>query len=152
MSEELIYWFRQEKGLKISFNIAEEIKRNLGNFSPDAQHKLGVTGNKLKDGTPVEIEVNAQEIRQVLAEYGQIYTDLVKQLLAVVSPDLTVDVIDKGLLVSGGLAQLPGLEFFLIEELGIPVSLVDEPDLAVIRGVGMILEHLDEFKQSLAYN
>ncbi len=152
MSQELVYWFRQQKKLKISRNIAEQVKHNLGNFSPEAQYKLSVTGSKLKDGSPQEIEVEVQEIRQVFNQYGEIYVDLVKKLLATVSPDLTVDVIDKGLLISGGLAQLSGLEAYLVEQLGIPVSLVDEPDLAVIRGVGVILEHSDEFKQSLAYN
>ena len=77
---------------------------------------------------------------------------MIKKLLATVSPDLTIDVIDKGLLLSGGLAKLAGLEQYLVDQLEIPVSTIDDPDLAVIRGVGLVLQHLDEFKTSLGYN
>ncbi len=152
MSQELIYWFRQEKNLKISTNIAEKVKRRLGNLSEEAHYKLGVSGVKLQGKSLTEIEVHAQEVRQVLEPYGQIYLSLLKELLTSVPPDLTIDVVDKGLLLSGGLAQLAGLEDYFIRRLDIPVSMVEEPDLAVIRGVGTVLKHLDEFKQSLAYS
>jgi len=80
--------------------------------------------------------VRAQEVRQVIEAYGQQYVILMKKLLAMVPPDLTIDVIDKGLLLSGGLSKLAGLEQYLVEQLKIPVSTVDDPDLAVIRGWG----------------
>ncbi len=151
MCQELVFWFKQQHQLKISGSIANRVKRNLGNFSDEAQYKLGVTGISLVDGSPTEVEVLAQEVRQALSEYGLEYVKLVKDLLASISPDLTVDVIDKGLLLSGGLSQMPGLESYFVSHLSLPVSVVEEPDQAVIRGVGIALDHLDEFKQSLAY-
>jgi rod shape-determining protein MreB len=152
MCQELIYWFRQEKNLKISTNIAKKVLQQLGNLSEAAQYKLGISGVSLQGKNLTEIEVHAQEIRQVLEPYGPIYLSLLKDLLIAVPPDLTIDVVDKGLLLSGGLAQLVGLEDYFIKHLHIPVSLVEEPDLAVIRGVGAVLKHLNEFKQSLAYS
>jgi rod shape-determining protein MreB len=152
MCQELIYWFRQEKNLKISTNIAKKVKQQLGNLSEAAQYKLGISGVSLQGKNLIEIEVYAQEIRQVLEPYGQIYLSLLKDLFIAVPPDLTIDVVDKGLLLSGGLAQLAGLEDYFIQHLDIPVSMVEEPDLAVIKGVGTVLKHLSEFKQSLAYS
>jgi rod shape-determining protein MreB len=151
MCQELVFWFKQQHQLKISDSIANQVKRNLGNFSNEAQYKLGVTGISLVDGSPTEVEVSATEIRQALSDYGPEYVGLVKHLLASISPDLTVDVIDKGLLLSGGLSQMPGLESYFVDQLSLPVSVVEDPDQAVIRGVGIALDHLDEFKHSLAY-
>ena len=149
--QELIYWFADNKHLKISQSIAQQVLQNLGNLSDEANFKLGIIGLAIKEQQPLEVEVRAQEVRQVIEAYGQQYVILMKKLLAMVPPDLTIDVIDKGLLLSGGLSKLAGLEQYLVEQLKIPVSTVDDPDLAVIRGVGLVLQHLDEFKTSLGY-
>jgi len=76
---------------------------------------------------------------------------LVKKLLSKVPAELTGDVVDKGLLLAGGGALLTGLDSYLVPKLGIPVSIVDDPERAVVRGMGTILDHLDEFKRSLGY-
>ena len=65
--------------------------------------------------------------------------------------ELAVDVIDKGLLITGGGAKLHGIEIFFVEKLGIPVSVVDTAQDCVIIGIGQALDHLDLFKQSLVY-
>jgi len=113
--------------------------------------RIKVVGNDLKFKTPREIEVEDELLRPVLLGIFEKYRQLIADLLADIPPALTTDVIDKGLLLSGGLAQLGGLEEFLISELKISVSIVDEPDWAVIKGIEVVLENIDLYRESLSY-
>ena len=79
------------------------------------------------------------------------YERMLKRLFARIPPELTGDVIDKGMLLSGAFGQLGGLDSYLVNQLGIPVSVVDRPALSVVKGIGTALEHLDLFKDSLGY-
>ena len=79
------------------------------------------------------------------------YEIVLKKLLSEIPPELTVDVIDKGILLSGGMARLGGFDRYLVTQLGIPVSVVEEPDRVVIKGISTALEHLGLFKESLGY-
>jgi rod shape-determining protein MreB and related proteins len=76
---------------------------------------------------------------------------LVKQVLRDVEPAIAADIVLKGLLLMGGLAQLAGLDEYLAERLGIPVAVVESPAEATIRGLGVIIQNYDAFKRSLAY-
>ncbi len=146
MCRDLIYWCKQHKNLEISEEIAQRIQQQLAAFMPQEEQTLTVSQLDSRDEVLQAVEISAQEISPIVRRYGQSYSALVKKLLANISPSLIVDIVDKGLLLSGGLAQLDGLEDYLISELGVPVFLVDEPESNVIRGVGQILQHLDEFK------
>jgi rod shape-determining protein MreB len=152
LDQHLQYFLRQEKQLKVSRRRTEDIKINLGTLNSSLDYQMTVSGNDLAKGAPKEIELMTQDIFPVMDYFAQDYQLLVKKLLATVPPDLTTDLIDKGLLLSGHLAQLDGLEQYLVKGLGLPVSVVDEPELAVIHGLGTILKHLEEFKQSLGYS
>ncbi len=79
------------------------------------------------------------------------YVELMQDLLESIPAELTSDVIDKGMLMTGGLSQLSGLDSYLVEKLGLSVSLVEQPDKVVIKGLATALEHLDLFKESLGY-
>lgn len=151
LAREISYWLKKNKQLVVSDSEAERVARNISSLNPDRQYKLEVGGIDLSKRTPKEESVNSQEIRPVVEEVVANQIQSVKALLSRIAPDLTVDVVDKGLLLSGGLAQTDQLCEYLSAALRVPVSLVDEPDLAVIRGVGTVLDHLNEFKQSLAY-
>jgi rod shape-determining protein MreB len=112
---------------------------------------LLVTGKQAKSGAPQEIQVTAADLREPAEQMARSYVQLVKKLLTKVPTELTVDIVDKGLLLSGGGAKLAGLEEYLVPKLGVPVSVVDDPERAVIRGMGIIIDHLDEFRRSLSY-
>ncbi len=152
LDQHLQYFLRQEKQLKVSRRRAEEIKRNLGTLNTKLDYQMAVSGNDLAEGSPREVELTTQDVLPVISFFAEGYQLLVKELLVNVPPDLTTDLIDKGLLLSGHLAQLDGLEQYLVERLGLPVSVVDEPELVVVQGLGTILQHLEEFKQSLGYS
>jgi rod shape-determining protein MreB len=159
---------RQKHQLLISKRIARHIKHQLGALhemvgpgqererekaGEEAEsHHLLVTGNDLNSGSPREIKLSARELQPLLFDFADQCQQLVQALLSQAPPDLTTDILDKGLLLSGGLAQLPGLDQYLVENLGVPVSVVEEPEQVVIQGLGVILAHLSEFKQSLGYN
>jgi rod shape-determining protein MreB and related proteins len=110
-----------------------------------------VTGKDAHTGSPRELTIHASDVLQEVESCVSGYQLLIEKMLSEVKPELTVDVIDKGLLLSGGLAQLDGLELFLTQKMGIPVVVVDEPDECVIKGIANVLEHLDLFRESLGY-
>lgn len=144
------YALKKEYSLSISSRVAKQLLRQVVTLDKQDRSKA-VTGKDLKTARPKEVVVQnvalQEEVFAVVARYEQ----LLKELLSQVPPELTVDVIDKGLLLSGGLAQLDGLAEHLISQMGIPVSVVDSPEQAVIEGMGTALEHLELFKESLAY-
>lgn len=142
---------KRELGLSISFEAAEEIKKLVVSASPQAQRQLLVAGQDVTQQSPKEIKVTSQDLKKLSMQLLGRYEQLLRSLLSQLPPELTVDVIDKGILLSGGLAQLDGIEGYLVRSLGIPVSVVEKPDLAVIRGIGAALANLELFKESLGY-
>ncbi len=149
--DELIYWFATNQKLTISQTIARQFLMTVGSFAPDTKRSMNVTGLDVKTGEPLEKIVFSHELVDFFNEYGLEYVNLVKKLLSNISPDLTIDILDKGLLLSGGLANIHGIEEYLTKELRVPTFVVDDPNLAVIKGVGEIIDHLDEFKQGYGY-
>lgn len=142
---------RDETGLDISSEAAERLKREIGSLLPTADKEQLVTGQDLIESSPKEVKISSAQIRPPLLSLATQYETMIKRLFAQIPPELTTDVIDKGMLLSGGFSQLRGLDVFLVNHLGIPVTVVEEPDLAVIKGIGTALEHLDLFKESLGY-
>jgi rod shape-determining protein MreB len=142
---------KKQHSLVISQESAQKLLHNTASALQDHKSKLLVTGQDAAQGSPKEIEITAADIHPVIARALDKYQQVLQKLLSTVPPELTVDVIDKGLLLSGGLAQLHGLEQYLTEKIGVPVAVVDQPDQTVINGIGTALEHIDLFKESLGY-
>jgi rod shape-determining protein MreB len=90
-------------------------------------------------------------LRPAVKRFVAEYETLLKDVLSQIPPELTTDVIDKGLLLAGGLSQLHGLDHYLVQHIGIPVSVVEDPTNTVIKGIQQVLEHIEEFKESLGY-
>jgi len=143
---------RQSDYLSIGLATAEKLKNQLSDLREQPSSKnLRVTGQDLLESAPREVLVPAIALQTVLNQAAVEYVQIMKKLLEKIPAELTSDVIDKGLLLSGGLANLKGLDGFLLNHLGIPVSVVDEPERAVIKGVARILQNLDLFKESIGY-
>ncbi|MEA2056808.1 MAG: rod shape-determining protein, partial [Patescibacteria group bacterium] len=151
MDQHLRHYLRQEKKLKISQRQAERLKINLGTLNPNLERRIIVSGKDLQQGSVKEVKISTQDIMPVIEFFAGKYQLLVKQLLSKVPPDLTTDLIDKGLLLTGSLAEIDELDNYLANALSLPVAVVDKPDLSVVEGLGAILKHLDQFKQSLGY-
>lgn len=142
---------KNSKQVVVSVETARMLIHKLASVSGSSKKTLLVTGKSQQSGAPVEVEISSADLREPSLHMAREYVQLAKKLLTKVPTELTVDIVDKGLLLSGGGALLAGLEEFLVPELGVPVSVVDDPERAVIRGMGTITEHLDEFRRSLGY-
>ncbi len=142
---------KQLAEVSVSFETAEELQQLVASSMSRAHRRMLVTGQEMRKKSPREIEVTSEMLAPVVMQMLQRYEQLLRELLSQLPPELTVDVIDKGILLSGGLAQLDGADSYFVRALGIPVSVVDTPDQAVIRGIGTTLENLDLFKESLGY-
>jgi len=151
LDEQIQYQTKQEKNLLISRKTAEELKHNIASVLVDHKKEALIVGKDLRDKSPKELTVDCELLYKPLSSYAQNYENLLKRLLSKIQAELVVDVIDKGMILSGGLAQIDGLVDYFIKVLGIPVSVVDKPERCVIEGIATVLEHLDEFKQSLGY-
>lgn len=151
LNQAIKYHLRQTYQLAISTATADRIMKTIATLDEEASGNQVVAGQDLATRAPREIDLDVGLLRPIIALFAHSAVELVKQVLREIPPELTADVIDKGMLVSGGVAQLHNLTPYLIGELGIPVAVVEDPDLAVIKGLVLALEHLDEFKQSLGY-
>jgi rod shape-determining protein MreB len=150
LERRLQYVLKNEYRLIIGKTTANELLSKLLTLQ-NHEKTLAVTGKDLKTNRPTEVLVQNSIIQPEVIRVVTRYEELLKRLLSAVPPELTVDVIDKGLLLSGSLAQIDGLPDFLTLQMGVPVSVVDNPSQAAIDGIGTALEHIELFKQSLAY-
>lgn len=137
--------------LKISKRTASRIKKEIISLDPNVEREQLVAGQDTVDESPKELLITSKDLFDFTIEYLEKIESVVVSLLSQMPAELAVDVIDKGLLLSGGTANMLGVENYFIEKLGIPVSVVDDSDTVVIKGIGQALEHLDLFKKSLGY-
>lgn len=137
--------------LATSLEKIEQIKCNLASLNTVSKKEMYISGRDIVRSSPKELIIEVKDLANSLIKVALIYEELLKDLLSRVPSALIVDIIDKGLLLSGGVAQIIGLDEFLTIRLGIPVSLLEQADLTAIKGVEQALEHLDLFKESLGY-
>lgn len=129
------------------------VKKELNKQDQDLPTKdlITLVGRDLISQKAKTITVSNQELVMAIKPVIEDYIFLIERLMEEMPNALLVDVLDRGLLLSGNLAKLPGLDQFLAQALKMPVALVDDPDLAVATGALTVLENLELFKASLAY-
>lgn len=148
MDEAIISYIKRKYNLLIGERTAEAIKIELGNAYPDGTNRtMEVKGRDLVEGIPKTLTVSDEEIREALAETVNVIVDTVRTALERTPPELSADIIDKGIVLAGGGSLLRGLDQRLREETGIPVSHCDEPVSAVVRGTGMMLTDMGLLKK-----
>jgi rod shape-determining protein MreB len=140
---------RATYGVAIGEKAAEQIKIAIGSAFPVAQGKNAVvTGRELSSGVPTEVRVTEDEIRKAMAEPVGRIVDAARTTLAEAPPELTHDVLETGMFLTGGGGLLRGLPLLLSQECEVPVHLTDRPLETVVLGLGAMLEHLDEYASS----
>jgi rod shape-determining protein MreB len=142
MNDALIQHVRKGHGLLIGERRAEEIKIALGSACPWERddEKLPVKGRDLTSGLPRTVYVTGNEVRGALTEPVAAIVEAVRNCLEHTPPELAADIVDKGIMLTGGGALLPGLDRLLHQETGLPVTVSDEPLSCVVRGAGRLLE------------
>ena len=148
MDEAIISYIKRKYNLLIGERTAELVKIELGNAWPsDVTRTMEVKGRDLVEGIPKILTVNDEEIREALAETVNTIVDAVRTALERTPPELSADIIDKGILLAGGGSLLRNLDQRLREETGIPVAHCDDPVSAVVRGTGEMLTDIGLLKK-----
>lgn len=148
--EAIIQYSRRAYNLLIGERSAEEIKIAVGSAFPSRdENAVDVRGRDLVSGLPRTVRMTSGEIREAMAEPVQAVVEAVKQTLERTPPELAADIVDRGIILTGGGALLRGIDRLLAEETGMPVSLTDDPLGAVVLGTGRVLEDIDSLKKVL---
>ena len=147
MNEAILNYIRRKYNLAIGERTSEQIKIQIGNAYPTGKESsMEVKGRDLLAGVPKTIEVSSDEIREALAETVNSIVETVKITLERTPPELAADIVDKGVVMTGGGSLLKNLDILLREETGLPVFLSEDPLSAVALGAGIALENLDYLK------
>ncbi|MBQ9461093.1 MAG: rod shape-determining protein [Clostridia bacterium] len=141
--EAIIHYVKKKYGLLIGERTAEEIKLELGSAYPfEGEGKLKIKGRSLSDGLPGDIVLSASEVRDALADPLSIIIEAIRTTLEQSPPELSADIIDNGIVLTGGGALLRGIELLVAQETGMSVRTADHPLDCVALGAGMRLERL----------
>ncbi|MGZ4149456.1 MAG: rod shape-determining protein MreB [Actinomycetota bacterium] len=138
---------RKEYGVAIGERSAEEIKLAIGSAFPSGAGRAAlVMGRELSGGNTVEVKVDEDEVRQAMSDPVGKIVAAARRTLAEAPPELTHDVLETGMFLTGGGALLKGLDLLLAQECEVPVHLTERPLQTVIVGAGHMLEHLEDYR------
>ena len=150
LTESIIRFFRNNHNILIGERTAEEIKCQVGSVMPLKEEVIiEVKGRDLVAGVPKITEVSSIEIRESLNAPVTQMIEAVKVALEKTAPELSSDLLDRGIFLTGGGALIKGLDERIKMETGVPVHVAEDPLTAVARGTGKVLEDLDYFKKVL---
>jgi len=150
MDEAIVSHCRKNYNLLIGERTAEQIKIDIGSAYPLPEEKtIEVRGRDLVTGLPKTLTLTSSEIRDALAEPVSMVVDAVRMTLEKTPPELSADIMDRGIVMAGGGSLLRGLDKYLAQETEMPVYVVDDPISCVAYGTGKILEEIDTLKKVL---
>lgn len=148
MDDAIINYLKRTYNLMIGERTAEEVKIRIGSGYPlDEEMTMDVRGRDLVAGLPKMITVTSEEVREALAEPIAQIVEAVRITLERTPPELSADLIEKGLILAGGGALLRGIDKLIAEETGLPVHIADDPLTAVALGTGKVLSELRYLKR-----
>ncbi|MFH1593754.1 MAG: rod shape-determining protein [Candidatus Omnitrophota bacterium] len=148
MDEAIINYLKKTYNLMIGERTAEDIKIRIGSVYPlDEELTMEVRGRDLVAGLPKMITVSSEEIREALAEPVAQITESIRITLERTPPELSADLMEKGLIMAGGGSLLRGFDKLISEETGLPVHVADDPLTAVALGTGKVLSEIRYLKK-----
>jgi len=149
MDESIIQWFRNEHKLDIGSSTAESIKKSVGSAMRVKSEMIAVKGRDLVSGIPKTIDVSSDEIRQSLKDPINLIVEAVKHALERTPPELSADILDRGIILTGGGSMLKGIDQLIRERTNVPVNIGEEPLLSVVKGTGKVLEDVKKYEAVL---
>lgn len=144
LDQDIINYMKMRYGLLIGEKTAENIKLEVGSAMPSKEEKETVVrGRDLATGLPKSIKVSSEEIREALASTINQIIGAIGEVLEETPPELLSDILQRGIVITGGGSLVNGLDKRIAEETRMPVWVADDPLTTVVRGCGMVLENLD---------
>ncbi len=141
---EILNYIKKQYKLLIGERTAENIKINIGTVSPESKkEEMDIRGRDMVSGLPRTITVTSEEIGQALRESVSVIVQAAKSVLERTPPELSADIIDRGVILTGGGALLHGIDMLLAEELKVPVLIAENPMDCVAIGTGVMLDNID---------
>jgi len=147
MDEAILQYVKRTYDFLIGERTAEIIKTALGNAYPGEAGTMDVKGRDLVTGIPKIITINSDEVRQAIQEQIDIIVAIVKTALEQTPPELSADVVDRGIYLTGGVALLKNLDILLHQETGLPIKITEDPLATVVLGAGRALDNLSILKE-----
>ncbi len=143
-------YIRKKYGLAIGDRTAEEIKINIGSALPVEKEKvMEIRGRDMIAGLPKTISISSNEITEAMQNEIEKIILTIRSVLELSPPELSSDVIDRGMIMTGGTSLLKNLDKLLTKATGIPCHVADDALLCVAKGTGIALENLDDYKRSI---
>ncbi len=150
MTQAIVQYFKKNHNMLIGDRTADMIKSGVGSASKLPEEIIiEVKGRDLVDGIPKMIEISSEDIRMALDGAVNLIVEAVLNLLERTPPELSADIFDRGIILSGGGALLKGLDQRLSRETRLPVHVAEDPLTAVVRGTGKVLEDLQAYQSVL---
>ncbi len=150
MDQAIVDYLRRHFSLRVGLPAAERLRIELGSAYPLEEEQLQqVSGLDTVSGLPRKASISSEEVRQALGDPLGAIVDAIKAALDRCGPDLAADLIDNGLVLCGGGSLLKRIDRFISEQIGLPVRVVPEPLTAVVAGMLICLEHLDQWRHTL---
>ncbi len=150
LSEAIIMYLKKNYNLLIGELTAEEVKINIGSaHSLDKELSMDIRGRDLVAGVPKTLTLSSVQVREALSETIDIIVEAVRQALERTPPELASDILERGIILTGGGALLRGLDKRLRQETNLPVNIADDPLTCVVRGTGKVLEDFTGFSKVL---
>lgn len=148
LDEAIVQYVKRTYNMLIGERTGEEIKMTIGSAYPiGKEESMEIRGRDLVTGLPRTLRVTSEEIRKATAEPVSAILDAIKITLENTPPELAADIMDRGIVMTGGGALLKGLDLLISKETGMPVHVADEPLLCVVKGCGKCLDNLDILKR-----
>ena len=143
-------YIKKKYNLAVGEQTAEEIKIKIGTALPEKEErKIEIRGRDLVSGLPKTVKISSNESAEAFSEILSEIIHVIKQVLRETPPELSADIIDKGMIISGGGALLRNIAERISQETGVPCFLAEDPLLCVARGTGVVLENLEVYKKSI---
>ncbi len=143
-------YIKRKYSLAIGERTAEEVKIKIGSAIPLAKEEVfDIRGRDLMGGLPKTIPVTTNEVTEAIQDELREIINVIKQVLQETPPELAADIMDKGMILSGGTAQLRHLDQLISKTIGVPCFVADDPAFCVAKGTGIVLENLDVYKRSI---
>ena len=149
MDEAIIQYIKKKYNLLIGERTAEQVKMELGSAFPlEEELSMEIKGRNLMEGVPKTIVITDSEIREALGDTVATIVNTVHEALEKTPPELSADILDRGIVLTGGGALLKKLDVRLREETGLPVTIAEQPLYSVVLGAGKLLDNIDLLRRT----